>query len=77
MNILRTKFPKDYLGNRGECTACGWECETFCYNFVEYRPAKDGANDWWVCCSNKDCLNHYGDTYGQSDEPEWWATNVR
>lgn len=73
MNILRTKFPKDYLGNRGECTACGWECETFTHNFTHYRNDPDFDDDWWVCCSNEQCKNHFGASYGQMNEPEWWV----
>lgn len=48
------------------CTACGWPIIFACCNDEMSEVAPYAENDWWGYCSNKGCVNHGGESWGQS-----------
>lgn len=61
----------ELIGINGKCNNCG--SPTFSYlcnsNLLLARP-ESGDSDYWVCCGNITCPNHYGEGY-LFYLPEW------
>jgi hypothetical protein len=65
---------KEYIGCIGMCKDCGEAVLSYTCNtpLIAVRPEADEW-DWWASCSNKKCVNHYGEGYHQS-KPDWLCT---
>jgi hypothetical protein len=66
---------KDCLGIVGECKDCGNPVLQYLCNDSLFEVKEESKHwDYWACCSNILCPNHYGQGVFQ-DYPIWMTEN--
>lgn len=59
------------------CKECKTAVTFICCNAKFRKEEHDAKNwDWWMRCSNKECINSKGEGIFQ-DDPEWVINNGR